>query len=195
MSDAAALDPDVELMLAVSRDEPGAFAQLVARYWPSVTGIFFRMMRDRQESEDLAQEVFLRVYRNRNRYRHEGKLSTWIFFIARNVGRNAHRDRRHRVFVPIGVPVAGDEYSNSLELLDERSAPGRPAERAELARTVRLAMASLSRRQRRALELRCDSHSYSEIATALSVSPNAAKSLLYRARNELRHSLHALADC
>jgi RNA polymerase sigma-70 factor, ECF subfamily len=187
-------DPEVELMLRVQRDEPGAFAELVAAYWARVFGKFIRQVADRQEAEDLAQDVFLRLYRSRKRYRPRAKLATWVFFIARNVGRNALRRRRRKRLTPVGLPFDGDEFAGVGCVTDERGAPSRPVEREELAHVVRGAVATLNRRQRRAVELQFDDHSYSEIATALAMSPKAAKSLLYRARNELRFALLTYAE-
>src|SRR5439155_26636131 len=82
-------DPEVGLMLRVQRDEPGAFAELVERYRPKVFGRLFRLFADRQDAEDLAQEVFLRLYRARKRYRPRAKFNTWLYHIAHNVARNA----------------------------------------------------------------------------------------------------------
>jgi len=183
------VDPEVELMLRVQRDEPGAFAELVAAYWARVFGKFIRQVADRQEAEDLAQDVFLRLYRSRKRYRPRAKLATWVFFIARNVGRNALRRRRRKRLTPVGLPFDSDDFPGVTSTTDDSAAPSRPVERAELAHAVRGAVATLSRRQRRAVELQFDDHSYSEIASALAMSPKAAKSLLYRARNELRFAL------
>jgi RNA polymerase sigma-70 factor (ECF subfamily) len=194
MPNLLAADPDVRLMLRVQRDEPGAFAELVTAYWSRVFGRFVRQMCDRQEAEDLAQDVFLRVYRSRKRYRPRAKLATWIFFIARNVGRNALRRRRRKGLTPIGLPFDCDDIPGMTPLADDSSAPGRPAEQAELVRIVRTAMAGLNRRQRRAVELQFDDQSYSEIALAMAMSPKAAKSLLYRARNELRFALINYAE-
>ena len=187
-------DPEVDLMLRVQRDEPGAFAELVAAYWARVFGKFIRQVTDRQEAEDLAQDVFLRLYRSRKRYRPRAKLATWVFFIARNVGRNAMRRRRRKRLTPVGLPFDGDEFAGAGCTTDESAAPSRPVERAELAHVVRGAVATLNRRQRRAVELQFDDHSYSEIASALAMSPKAAKSLLYRARNELRFALVMYAE-
>jgi RNA polymerase sigma-70 factor, ECF subfamily len=190
----AAADPEIQLMLRVQRDEPGAFAELVAVYWARVFGKFVRQVADRHEAEDLAQDVFLRVYRSRTSYRPTAKLATWVFFIARNVGRNALRRRRRKRLTPIGLPFDRDDGPGFLERSDEAAAPSRPVERAELARVVRGAVAGLNCRQRRAVELQFDDRSYSEIATALAMSPKAAKSLLYRARNELRFALLTYAE-
>src|SRR5262245_65562188 len=136
----AVADPEIQLMLRVQQDEPGAFAALVAAYWARVFGKFVRQVGDRQEAEDLAQDVFLRLYRSRKRYRPRAKLATWIFFIARNVGRNALRRRRRKKLTPVGLPVGDDEFPGFLTLADESAAPYRPVERAELARVVRVAV-------------------------------------------------------
>lgn len=190
----AVADPEVQLMLRVQRDEPGAFAALVAAYWPRVFGKFVRQVGDRQEAEDLAQDVFLRLYRSRKRYRPRAKLATWVFFIARNVGRNALRRRRRKKLTPIGLAFDGENFPGLGPLADDAAAPATPLERAELARLVRGAVAGLNVRQRRAVELQFDDQSYAEIADALAMSPKAAKSLLYRARNELRFALLPFAD-
>ena len=184
----AVADPEVQLMLRVQRDEPGAFAALVAAYWSRVFGKFVRQVGDRQEAEDLSQEVFLRLYRSRKRYRPRAKLATWVFFIARNVGRNALRRRRRKKLTPVGLAFDGEDFPG-LGLLTDDAAPAAPLERAELARLVRGAVAGLNGRQRRAVELQFDDQSYAQIADALAMSPKAAKSLLYRARNELRFAL------
>jgi RNA polymerase sigma-70 factor (ECF subfamily) len=184
----AVADPEIQLMLRVQRDEPGAFAVLVTAYWDRVFGKFVRQVGDRQEAEDLAQDVFLRLYRSRKRYRPRAKLATWVFFIARNVGRNALRRRRRKKLTPIGLAFDGDDLPGFAPLTDD-AAPAAPVERAELARVVRGAVAGLNRRQRRAVELQFEDQSYAEIASALALSTKATKSLLYRARNELRFAL------
>jgi RNA polymerase sigma-70 factor (ECF subfamily) len=190
----AAADPEVQLMLRAQRDEPGAFAELVAAYWTRVFGKFVRQVADRQEAEDLAQDVFLRLYRSRKRYRPRAKLATWVFFIARNVGRNALRRRRRKRLTPVGLPRDTDDGPAVLGRTDDSTAPGRRVERAELAGVVRRAVAALNRRQREAVELQFDDRTYAEIASALAMSAKAAKSLLYRARNELRSALVRYAE-
>jgi RNA polymerase sigma-70 factor, ECF subfamily len=187
-----AADPEVALMLRVQRDEPGAFAELVQRYWTRVFGRFYRQLGDRQEAEDLAQDVFLRLYRGRARYRPTARFTTWLYHIAQNVARNALRTRRRKPCVPLGplTQPAGDEQFGDRVLAHAApEAPERPAERAELAGAVRAAMAHLATRQRTALELQFQDRSYSEIAAELAMTPKAAKSLLYRARTQLRETL------
>src|SRR5438045_7043454 len=87
-------DPDVVLMLRVKRDEPGAFAELVAQHGPRIFARFFRSFQNRQEAEDLTQDVLLRLYRSRKRYEPRARFSTWLFHITQNVARNAFRQRR-----------------------------------------------------------------------------------------------------
>src|SRR5215475_9728098 len=102
-------DPDIELMLRVQRDEPGAFAELIDLYWSRIFGRFYRQFGDRQEAEDLVQDVFLRLFRNRKRYRPQAKFATWLFHIARNVGRNAIRTRRRRPATPATVLMGRED--------------------------------------------------------------------------------------
>src|SRR5262245_31616993 len=94
LSPAITADPEVALMLRVQADEAGAFAELAQRYWGRVFGHFCRQLGDRQEAEDLTQEVFLRVYRHRKRYQPRAKFATWLFHIIQNLVRNALRFRR-----------------------------------------------------------------------------------------------------
>src|SRR5262249_54823157 len=119
---------------------------------------------------------------------------TWVFFIARNVGRNALRRRRRKKLTPIGLAFDGEDFPGIGTMTDEAAAPAAPIERAELARLVRGAVAGLNGRQRRAVELQFDDQSYAGTAPALRMSPKAAKSLLYRARNELRFVLLPFAE-
>src|SRR5258708_3254511 len=121
------------------QDEPGAFPELVAAYWSRVFGKFIRQGGDRQEAEALAQDVFLRLYRSRKRYRPRAKLATWIFFIARNVGRNALRRRRRKKLTPVGLVFDGEDFPSLGVLTDDSAAPAAPIELDELARVVRVA--------------------------------------------------------
>jgi RNA polymerase sigma-70 factor, ECF subfamily len=187
-------DPEVALMLRVQRDEPGAYAELVRTYWPRVFGRFVRWLGDRQDAEDLAQEVFLRLYRARLRYQPRAKFATWLFHITKNVARNALRSRKRRPCVRLGALLAaGQEAEVERVLAAGSDSPSRPLERSELARVVRDAVSGLGGRQRTALELyQFEDRSYAEIAAKMAMSPKAAKSLLYRARNQLRANLTRL---
>jgi RNA polymerase sigma-70 factor (ECF subfamily) len=183
-------DPEVRLMLRVRRGDADAFAELVRRYGPRVAGYFFRRLGDHAEAEDLAQEVFLRLYRARGRYRPGARFATWLFHITQNVARNAVRYRRRHPCGLLGAGPAGE--AGGLRASDAGGEPSRPLERAELAGVVRQAVARLAGRQRAAVELhQFHGHSYAEVAARLAMTPKAAKSLLYRARNQLRDGLRA----
>ncbi len=191
-------DPEVLLMLRVQDGDETAFAELVDRYRLRVFGRFCRWLGDRAEAEDLTQDVFLRLYRYRDRYQPRARFVTWLFHIARNVALNALRSRGRRRCLQLGMASAGNhsEGDPGEWLLNDRGdPPSRRLERAELARQVRSAVSGLADRQRTAVELhQFQERTYTEVAAAMTISPKAAKSLLYRARNQLRESLVALAD-
>jgi RNA polymerase sigma-70 factor (ECF subfamily) len=183
-------------MLRVRDDDAEAFALLVEHYWSRVFGRFCRWLGDRQEAEDLTQEVFLRLYRSRKGYEPRAKFATWLYHITQNVARNAIRSRKRRPWVRMGTFVCpADEPLVEKFLADPSEPPSRPLERAELAGQVRSAVSELGDRQRTAVELhQFQDRTYSEVAAEMDMSPKAAKSLLYRARNQLRASLVAVLD-
>lgn len=187
-------DPDVRLMRRVQADDAAAFAELRQRYAARVFGYFCQHLRDRAEAEDFTQEVFLRVYRSRHRYQPRARFATWIFHITQNVGRNALRTRRRRPCVHLdpGKPATRSLLEGLLSA--RRPAPGCPLERDEVAAVVRTAVAGLASRQRAAVELhQLYDRSYAEVAAELEMTPKAAKSLLYRARHQLRELLRGFA--
>ena len=188
-------DPDVRLMQLVQRGDEEAFAQLQERYAPRIFGYFCKQMRDRVEAEDLTQEVFLRLYRSRDRYQPRARFATWIFHITQNVARNALRTRRRRPCVHLDPESPANRGLMELLLSDRAEAPSRPLERDELAGVVRAAVAELACRQRTAVELhQFHDRTYAEVAAELEMTPKAAKSLLYRARNQLREVLLPFAS-
>jgi RNA polymerase sigma-70 factor (ECF subfamily) len=184
-------DPEVALMLRVADGDEVAFGELAGRYTPRVFGHFCHQLGDRAEAEDLTQEVFLRLYRSRLRYRPQASFSTWMFHIAQNVLRNALRTRRRRPCMRLDLAHGTDaERSPALSRSDCTDSPSRPLERSELADVVRAAVSELAGRQRKAVELhQFEDRTYAEVAAKLRMTPKAAKSLLYRARNHLRDRL------
>jgi RNA polymerase sigma-70 factor (ECF subfamily) len=184
-------DPEVKLMLRVRDDDVEAFAELQRRYAGRVFGYFCRGLKNQGDAEDLTQEVFLRLYRARARYQPRARFATWMFHITQNVARTALRSRRRHPCVPLASGPAAQ--SPVLEtLVSDHEAPSQPVERDELAGVVRAAVAELTARQRTALELRhFHDHSYAEVGEELAMTAKAAKSLVYRARNQLRESLTA----
>ncbi len=181
-------DPQVHLMLRVQKGDHEAFAELVEQLRPRVFGYFVHLVRNRAEAEDLTQEVFLRLFRSRERYKPKARLSTWVFHITQNVARNALRSRRRRPVVPVDFTQVCQSEESFLRSSDD--APSDPVEREEIAGVVREAIEGLGERQREAVWLhQLEGWTYNEVAAQLAMSPKAAKSLLYRARNQLREML------
>ncbi len=190
-------DPDIRLMLQVRDDDEAAFRDLLDRYRIRIFGHFFRLFNNRQDAEDLTQDVFLRLYRSRKRYQPRARFATWLFHITQNVARNAFRSRRRRPCVRLEALAATYEGPLMESLLFDRGEePSRPMERAEVADRVRAAVSTLAGRQRTAVVLhQLEDRTYNEVAAEMEMSPEAAKSLLYRARNQLRESLSSFMEC
>jgi RNA polymerase sigma-70 factor (ECF subfamily) len=185
-------DPDVRLMLQVRDDEPGAFAELVGRYQHRLVGVIHHLVGNADEAEDLAQEVFLRVYQARKRYHPRSKFSTWLFTIANNLALNTLRSRQRKPVVPLPLQESGPLGPRPAEsqVPDPASGPMQKVQREELAEQVRQAIASLNERQRLAVLLnKFEDMGYAEIAEVMSMTVKAVKSLLSRARENLRAAL------
>ncbi|MDA1051141.1 MAG: sigma-70 family RNA polymerase sigma factor [Planctomycetota bacterium] len=184
------LDPDVRLMLQVRDDDAAAFEELVMRYQNRVIGILTHLTRKREQAEDLAQEVFLRVFRARKRYTPDAKFSTWLFTIANNVALNAKRTLARRREVNLGAGARDDDGPPALDQMALEASglmPTRQLDKAERAQMVRLAIEALPERQRVALLLsKFENLSYVEIAETMEMTVQATKSLLSRARENLR---------
>jgi RNA polymerase sigma-70 factor (ECF subfamily) len=184
------LDPDVRLMLQVRDDDAAAFEELVVRYQNRVIGILTHLTRKREQAEDLAQEVFLRVFRARKRYTPDAKFSTWLFTIANNVALNAKRSLARRREVNLGADGRDDDGPCTLDQMALEASglmPTRQLDKAERAEMVRLAIEALPERQRVALLLsKFENMSYVEIAETMEMTVQATKSLLSRARENLR---------
>ena len=184
------LDPDVRLMLEVRNDNAAAFEELVARYQSRLITVLEHLVHRRDQAEDLAQEVFLRVYRARKQYEPGAKFSTWLFTIANNVASNALRSLARRREVHVTARHGQDEPDHSLaEMALESSGlmPTRQLDRAERAAIVRQALESLNERQRMAILLsKFEGMSYADIAETMDLSVQAIKSLLSRARVNLK---------
>jgi RNA polymerase sigma-70 factor (ECF subfamily) len=183
-------DPDVRLMLGVRDDDAAAFEELVIRYQTRLVTLLEHMVDSRDLAEDLAQEVFLRVYRARKSYEPDAKFSTWLFTIANNVASNAIRSRFRRREVSLRTQDSGSTGARPLErmiLASSGQIPARQLDKAEMRDIVRLALTSLNHRQRMAVLLcKFEGMSYADIAQSMAISPQAIKSLLSRARVNLR---------
>ena len=185
-------DPDVRLMLKVRDDDAAAFEELVLRYQERLVMVLAHLV-GRDQAEDLAQEVFLRVYRARKRYEPGAKFSTWLFTIAHNVAANALRKRSRRPEINLVGRESGPLGANPLNALLQATSgamPARQLDKAEVRDIVRMAVEALGERQRMAVLLsKFEGMSYADIAETMELSPQAIKSLLSRARGNLREVL------
>jgi RNA polymerase sigma-70 factor (ECF subfamily) len=186
-ADADGIDLDFALMERVGAGDHAAFRQLVERHQNAVIGTVTKMLGNSSDSEDISQQVFLRIWRNAKRYRPDAKFTTYLFTITRNLVFNETRRRGRK------KEVSSDEREENSNQSIEASPHHRPDSsllQAELQHAVDEAIASLPDIQRMAVVLRrYDQLSYEEIAVVLKLSVSAVKSLLFRARTTLRESL------
>ena len=186
-------DPDVQLMLRVREGDGVAFEELVSRYQGRLLTVLENLVNSRELAEDLAQDVFLRVFRARLTYEPGAKFATWLFTIANNVASNARRSKARRK--EVGVPGANPQDTSPLSLEQMARAksgllPTRSLDKIEQAEVVKLAMESLNERQRMALLLaKFEEMSYEDIGKTMGLTVQAVKSLLSRARSNLREIL------
>ena len=186
---------DVQLMLDVKAGDDSSFDFLLQKYRSPLVNFLNRMVRDQAMAEDLAQEVFLRVYRARKQYTPSAKFTTWLFRIATNLALNSVRDNRHeRMGISLDAPAAGED-STPLELpAREKRVDERMIERDRL-EIIRRAIWSLPEKQRAAVVLhKYEEMDYDEIATILECSEGALKSMLFRAYETLRVELAPLVS-
>jgi RNA polymerase sigma-70 factor (ECF subfamily) len=185
-------DPDTGLMIGVRDDQPGAFEELVERYQHRLVAVLHHLVGNAEEAEDLAQEVFLRVYRARKKYRARCKFSTWLFTIANNLALNTLRSRQRKPVVPLHTRDSGPLGPRPAEQLvvDSGQQPVQRIQQQELAAIIRQALDGLNERQRMAVLLnKFEDMNYAAIAEVMGLSSKAVKSLLCRARTNLRAAL------
>ena len=188
------IDPDVQRMLRVRDGDNGAFNELVELYQDRIVGLLTHITGDSESGEDLAQDVFLRVYRARLGYEPTARFSTWLFRIAQNVAFNSRRSKSRRKEVRFRADTSGSSptFSGGADAVAEKSAlmPTRRLDANETQEMVRDAVMRLADRQRMALLLhKFEGMSYADIADAMELSVSAVKSLLSRARESLRQEL------
>jgi len=192
MEAVAAIERDAELMVRVREGDDTSFALLLQRHRGPVVHFLFRMVQNQAVSEELGQEVFLRVYRSRATYEPSAKFTTWLFRIATHLALNWIRDGKKEK----GHESLSEESADGLE----RQVPDRlPNVEQELVhdvkrREVRNAIEALPAKQRAAILMhKYEELEYSQIAKALACSESAVKSLLFRAYETLRGRLAHLA--
>jgi RNA polymerase sigma-70 factor (ECF subfamily) len=177
---------DVRLMGLVSAGDAGAFEQLVERHQRLVVGTASRMLGNNSDAEDIGQQVFVRVWKSAKRYEPRAKFTTWLLKITRNLVFNELRRRSRHAHMPLQT-----ESEEERPIRDERAvAPDASLLEQELEKAIDAAIARLPETQRMAVILRrYEELSYEEIAETLDQSVSAVKSLLFRARTDLRESL------
>ena len=188
---------DVQLMLDVKAGDEQSFALLLHRYRTPLVNFLYRMVRNREQAEDLAQEVFIRVYRARADYVPSAKFTTWLFRIATNLALNSLRDTRHqRMEVSLDAPVTVDSEEGDERPLDvAEKNPNIEEHLVQEAQRemIRHAIDKLPEKQRAAVLLhKYQDLDYGEISKILSCSESALKSLLFRAYETLRVELAPL---
>jgi RNA polymerase sigma-70 factor (ECF subfamily) len=186
---------DVQLMLDVKAGDDASFDLLLQKYRTPLVNFLYRMVRDTATAEDLAQEVFLRVYRARKQYSPSAKFTTWLFRIATNLALNSMRDNRHRKMdvsidaTPVDEDLAPMQLPAPEMRIDEHMIE---RDRADF---IRSAISALPEKQRVAVLLhKYEEMDYGEIAKILDCSESALKSLLFRAYETLRVQLAPLVS-
>ena len=184
-------DPDAALMLRVKQGDSAAFEELVDKYKQPVTNLLYRTLKDATEAEDLAQNVFVQVYKSADRYRVEAKFSTWLYTIARNLCLNEIRRRSRHPAESLDRAADPDDDTPARQFEDRRNvaAPDQMLQ-SELVQKVEQAVAALPENQRTAILLFKEKEkSYEEIAEILQCSLSATKSLIHRGRETLKQKL------
>lgn len=182
---------DAEVMLELKAGNMAAFDVLLAKYRKPIIHFMFRMVHNQAVAEELAQEVFLRVYRSRETYRAEARFSTWVYRIATNLGVNHARDTRHeRTATTIHLDEPDAETGTTPDLADARPTVESRLLRDERMAAIREHVMALPERQRTAVLLhKYEGLDYKGIGEVLKLSESATKSLLFRAYQTLREKL------
>jgi RNA polymerase sigma-70 factor (ECF subfamily) len=182
---------DSAIMLELRAGNMSGFDFLIQKYRKPIVNFMYRMVHNQAIAEELAQEVFLRVYRSRETYRAEARFSTWLYRIATNLGVNYARDNRHeRTASTIYLDAADEETGTTPDVAD--STPGVEASmlRRERMNAIRECVMALPERQRMAVLMhKYEEMDYRQIGDVLKLSESATKSLLFRAYQTLRERL------
>jgi RNA polymerase sigma-70 factor (ECF subfamily) len=188
--------PDADVVALAQKGRESAFRELVRRYERPVFSLIYRMVRDRELAEDLAQDTFVKVLNHIDRYRPEFKLSSWLFKIANNVTIDHLRKRQLDTVSLEGSPhatTASDVEATSLEVRDRGESALDEMESREIGSAIEQAIASLRPEYRSCILLRhVEGRSYEEIAATLDLPLGTVKTYIHRARHELRHALDHL---
>ncbi len=182
---------DAEIMLRVKAGDQSAFDYLVQKYRRPLVSFMYRMAHSTAAAEDLAQEVFLRVYRSRATYEASAKFTTWLYRIATNLAVNHARDTRHeRPEVTVSLDEPDEETGTTMDVADTTITAEESLLRRERMQAIRSKVESLPERQRLAVIMhKYQQMDYKQISEVLKLSESATKSLLFRAYETLREQL------
>jgi RNA polymerase sigma-70 factor (ECF subfamily) len=188
---AETLEPDAALMLQVAAGDEAGYSVLVQKYYRAIIHFLFRMVQNQAIAEELAQEVFLRVYRSRESYRAEAKFSTWLYRIATNLAVNFARDTKYeRTAQTVCLDAPDEETGTTPEVADSGLSAEEQLLREERMTAIRAHVMALPERQRMAVLMhKYQGMDYREIGQTLKLSESATKSLLFRAYQTLRDKL------
>src|ERR1700704_3286474 len=195
MSDVPEARTDAEIMLRVKVGDESAFTYLVQKYRRQMVGFMYRMCHNPAAAEELAQEVFLRVYRSRESYEASAKFNTWLYRIATNLAVNHARDTRHeRPENLVRLDEPDRQTGATPDLADDSLTAEQQILRRERLAVVRQRVQGLPERQRMAVIMhKYQQMDYREIADVMNLSESATKSLLFRAYETLREQLKEFA--
>jgi RNA polymerase sigma-70 factor, ECF subfamily len=182
---------DAEVMLRVKAGDQSAFDFLVQKYRRPLVSFMYRMARNTAAAEDLAQEVFLRVYRSRQTYEASAKFTTWLYRIATNLAVNHARDtRKERPEVTVSLDEPDEETGMTMDVADGTMTAEQGLVRRERMLAIRSKVEALPERQRVAVIMhKYQQMDYKQISDVLKLSESATKSLLFRAYESLREQL------
>src|SRR5688572_30476873 len=185
---------DVELMLKVKRGDSEAFGFLVHRYRKPLINFIYRFTTNPGESEDLAQEVFVRAYQSAAKYEPKAAFSTWLYRIATNVALNYLRDNKPQLSRSLDSDLGGEQGAPRLEVRDTAALADERLMQRERVLQIRQALASLPENQRLAVVLtKYQELSLRDAGEVLNCSQTAVKSLIFRAYTTLREMLSPVA--
>ena len=182
---------DAQIMLELRAGNNDAFDFLIQKYRKPIIHFMFRMVRNQAVAEELAQEVFLRVYRSRETYRAEARFSTWLYRIATNLGVNHARDTRHeRTASTVYLDEPDSESGSTPDVPDHTPSAEASLLQRERMNAIRQHVLALPERQRMAVLMhKYEGMDYKQIGDVLKLSESATKSLLFRAYQTLREKL------
>lgn len=183
-------EADAAAMMRLREGDDLALNELMARWQQPLANYLARFCGNEATALDLAQETFVRVYEARARYDTRGKFATWLYTIAGNLARNAHRWQQRHPTVSLDAPTGENGDTLATHLPDAAPAPDANAEASERATAVRDAIAELPEDQRTIVLLsEYEDRSHADIAAVLDCTPKAVETRLYRARHALREKL------